>query len=72
MEGDLRDRVHRNPDIDGHPEWFTLAYFHTPDGLRDEIRAAGFTNAEVLAIEGFGATADLEDALDDPGRRRPS
>lgn len=66
VEGDLRDGVHRNPDVEGHPEWFTLAYFHTPAGLLSEIRDAGFPDADVLAIEGVGATANVDDALGDP------
>jgi SAM-dependent methyltransferase len=68
--GDLRDGVHRNPDVEGHPEWFTLAFLHTPDGLRDEVRSAGFPDADVYAVEGLGAGADLDAALDDPIRRR--
>lgn len=69
VEGDLRDGIHRNPDIAGHPEWFTLAYFHTPDSLRDEIAEAGFDAVRVLAVEGIAATVDVDDALDDPARR---
>jgi SAM-dependent methyltransferase len=64
--GDLRDGVHRNPDVKGRPEWFTLAYLHTPDGMRDEVRSAGSPDADVFAVEGLGAGADLGDALDDP------
>jgi SAM-dependent methyltransferase len=66
--GDLVDGVHRNPDVEGHPEWFTLAFFHTPGGLCEEVRAAGFPDAEVYAVEGVGAWADLDQALDDPGQ----
>jgi SAM-dependent methyltransferase len=69
VEGDLRDGVHRNPDILGHPEWFTLAYFHTPSGLAHEVCRAGFPDVQILAIEGIGAGADIDDALDDPARR---
>ena len=39
---------------------------HTPDGLRDEVRSAGFPDADVFAVEGLGAGADLGAALDDP------
>lgn len=55
--------------MEGHPEWFTLAYFHTPAGLASEVRDAAFPDAEVLAIEGVGATVDLGDVLDDPVAR---
>lgn len=69
VEGELRDGVHRNPDVTGRPEWFTLAYFHTPEGLCDEVRAAGFPDANVFAVEGLGAGVDLDHALDDPAAR---
>ena len=69
VEGDLRDGVHRNPDVAGRPEWFTLAYFHAPETLREEVARAGFSGVEVIAVEGIGAAAKLDDALDDPGRR---
>ena len=69
VRGDLRDGVHHNPDVLGRPEWFTLAYFHTPAGLEDEVCRAGFPDVQILAIEGIGAAAEIDDALDDPARR---
>jgi ubiquinone/menaquinone biosynthesis C-methylase UbiE len=66
VEGDLRDGVHRNPDVAGRPEWFTLAYFHEPQTLREEVQGAGFSGVQLVAIEGIGAAAELDDALDDP------
>lgn len=69
VEGDLRDGVHRNPDVAGRPEWFTLAYFHTPKELLEEVRAAGFPDADVLAVEGVGAVVNDHEALDDPAAR---
>jgi SAM-dependent methyltransferase len=69
VDGDLTDGIHRNPDPAGRPEWFTLAYFHHPDGLRDEVAAAGFTHVRVLAVEGVGAAGDTGPLLDDPGTR---
>jgi hypothetical protein len=69
VESDLTDGVHRNPDVEGHPEWFTLAYFHMPDELRDEVRGAGFGDVRVLPVEGVGAWAHLDSALDDPAAR---
>lgn len=69
VDGDLTDGVHRNPDPAGRPEWFTLAYFHHPDGLRDEVRAAGFSDVQVLAVEGIGAAGDTGAMLDDPATR---
>jgi SAM-dependent methyltransferase len=69
VEDDLTVGVHRNPDPAGRPEWFTLAWFHHPDELRDEVAAAGFTQVQVLAVEGIGATGDTGLLLDDPGTR---
>ena len=66
VEGDLTDGVHRNPDVEGHPEWFTLAYFHMPDELREEVHGAGFGDVRLLPVEGVGAWARLDRQLDDP------
>jgi ubiquinone/menaquinone biosynthesis C-methylase UbiE len=69
VEGDLRDGCHRNPDVEGHPEWFTIAYVHHPDELLDEARTAGFSNVEIYAVEGAGAWMGLDDYLDDADMR---
>jgi ubiquinone/menaquinone biosynthesis C-methylase UbiE len=69
VEGDLDDGCHRNPDVEGHPEWFTLAYFHRPEELLGETQAAGFPDAELYAVEGAGAWMDLDRTLDDPTMR---
>jgi SAM-dependent methyltransferase len=66
VEGDLRDGVHRNPDPEGRPEWFTLAYFHRPEELRQELSAAGLADLQVLAVEGPGSFRDLGASLEDP------
>ena len=47
VDQDLLDGQHRNPDPAGRPEFFTTAYFHTPDGLASEIEQAGFTGVAV-------------------------
>jgi hypothetical protein len=57
----------RNPDPVGSPEFFTTAYFHTPDGLPQEIEQAGFTGATVHGVEGPGWPLRQEWA--DPHRR---
>jgi ubiquinone/menaquinone biosynthesis C-methylase UbiE len=71
VERALADGQHRNPD--GHPGWFTTAYFHRPDELEREVAGAGFDVRAVLAIEGaVGAAAEtraLDDWLDDPTKR---
>jgi SAM-dependent methyltransferase len=71
VERDLADGQHRNPD--GHPGWFTTAYFHRPDELRLEVAGAGFDVIALVAIEGaVGAAAEthaLDAWIDDPDKR---
>jgi ubiquinone/menaquinone biosynthesis C-methylase UbiE len=67
VEADLREGVHCNPDPIARPEWFTTAFFHRPDELAEEVRAAGFALDAVVAIEGIGAfLPDAGEWLDDP------
>ena len=50
--------------------WFTTAYFHLPDELRDELEEAGFERVELVAVEGVGPfLPDLQARLDDRARR---
>ncbi|MBO0807385.1 MAG: class I SAM-dependent methyltransferase [Actinobacteria bacterium] len=54
MERDLAAGQHRNPDPVGRPEFFTTAYFHTPDGLAAEFREAGLAQVSLYGVEGPG------------------
>ena len=67
VDQDLQDGQHRNPDPVGRPEFFTTAYFHTPDGLASEIEQAGYTGVAVYGVEGPGWPLRQEWA--DPQRR---
>jgi SAM-dependent methyltransferase len=67
VDQDLADGQHRNPDPVGRPEFFTTAYFHTPDGLTGEIEQAGFTGVAVYGVEGPGWP--LRQEWTDPQRR---
>jgi ubiquinone/menaquinone biosynthesis C-methylase UbiE len=67
VDQDLADGQHRNPDPVGRPEFFTTAYFHTPDGLQQEIEQAGFTGTTVYGVEGPGWP--LRQEWSDPHRR---
>jgi len=70
VERDVRDGQHRNPDPEGRPEWFTTAYFHHPDELRNELHEARFRVEAVVAVEGPGAfRPELDAWLEDPERR---
>jgi SAM-dependent methyltransferase len=51
VEQDLHDGCHRNPD--NHPHWFTTAFFHRPDELRNEIADAGLDLVELVGVEGI-------------------
>jgi SAM-dependent methyltransferase len=64
---DLADGQHRNPDPAGRPEFFTTAFFHTPDGLAMEVEEAGFSGPAVYGVEGPGWPLRQEWA--DPKRR---
>jgi ubiquinone/menaquinone biosynthesis C-methylase UbiE len=67
VDQDLADGQHRNPDPAGRPEFFTTAYFHTPDVLADEIERAGLTGVTVYGVEGPGWP--LRQDWADPQRR---
>jgi hypothetical protein len=68
VDQDLADGQHRNPDPAGRPQFFTTAYFHTPDGLAGEIGQAGFTGMTVYGVEGPGWP--LRQQWADPRRRQ--
>jgi SAM-dependent methyltransferase len=48
---DLADGRHVNPRDD--PRWFTTAFFHRPEELRDELDAAGLAIVELVGVEGL-------------------
>lgn len=65
---DLRDGQHRNDS--GNIDYFTTAYFHRPEDLGAELRAAGFDEVQVLGVEGAGwMVPDFDDRWADPARR---
>jgi ubiquinone/menaquinone biosynthesis C-methylase UbiE len=47
---DLIDGQHRNPT--NTMDYFTTAYFHRPEDLRAELQEAGFSDVQVLGVEG--------------------
>jgi ubiquinone/menaquinone biosynthesis C-methylase UbiE len=68
VERDVREGQHRNPS--GRPEWFTTAYFHLPEELRDEAIEAGLQVEALVGIEGPAwVLPDLDSWLEDPPRR---
>jgi hypothetical protein len=68
VERDVREGQHRNPT--GRPEWFTTAYFHLPEELREEVTEAGLKVEMLVGIEGPGwVLPDLDSWLEDSARR---
>jgi ubiquinone/menaquinone biosynthesis C-methylase UbiE len=57
IDADLRDGQHRNPT--SNPEYFTMAFFHTPEELRLEIAESGWRLDQLLAVEGPAAYANM-------------
>jgi ubiquinone/menaquinone biosynthesis C-methylase UbiE len=54
----------------GDPRYFTTAYFHRPEDLREELNAAGFGTVRVFGVEGPGwLLADFEARWADPASR---
>src|SRR5215208_4670787 len=68
VERDVREGQHRNPT--GRPEWFTTAYLHLPEEVRDEVVEAAFEVEALVGIEGpVWVLPDLDHWLEDPARR---
>lgn len=68
VEEDLRSGQHRNPTE--RVDYFTTAYFHHPDVLAAEVRAAGLELTGVFGIEGPGwILPDVARRTGDPVRR---
>jgi ubiquinone/menaquinone biosynthesis C-methylase UbiE len=51
VRGDLADGRHGNPG--NRPHWFTTAFFHHPEQLREEIAAARLDMVELVGVEGI-------------------
>jgi SAM-dependent methyltransferase len=68
VEQDLRDGQHRNPTE--RLDYFTTAYFHHPEELAAEVRAAGLALDGVYGIEGPGwILPDVAERMGNADRR---
>jgi ubiquinone/menaquinone biosynthesis C-methylase UbiE len=68
VEQDLRTGQHRNPTE--RPDYFTTAYFHRPDELAAEVRAAGLILDGMYGIEGPGwILPDVAERMGDSQQR---
>jgi len=69
LTDDLKTGVHQNET--DNLEYFTTAYFHTPEEVVSEIGDAGLTFQKLLPVESFGwIIKDFEDKSKDPGYMR--
>jgi ubiquinone/menaquinone biosynthesis C-methylase UbiE len=65
---DLKDGQHRNPTP--NPQYFTDAYLHQPDELRQETIEAGFAVSGMYGIEGPGwVVSDFDEWWTNPEHR---
>ena len=68
VRNDLADGIHRNTT--DRLEFFTTAYLHRPDELRDEVSDAGFELQGLYGVEGPGwLFSDFDDRWKDERRR---
>lgn len=68
VDDDLATGQHRNHT--GNPGWFTTAYFHRPEELRQECLGAGLDVLSVVGVEGLAAwLPHLADSWEIPERR---
>lgn len=66
---DLASGQHRNTG--SRPDYFTTAYFHRPEQLTAEVSQAGFSDVQVLPVEGPAwSTAHFLDAWTDDIQRQ--
>ena len=64
VAADVTTGVHHNPNA--RAGWLATAYFHRPDELAEEVRAAGLVPDGPVAVEGVASMApDLDAVLDD-------
>lgn len=68
VERDVLEGQHRNPTQE--LDYFTTAYFHRPDELRDELLGAGFVVDGIFGLEGPGwLLPDVAERMRDARRR---
>lgn len=66
---DIKTGHHVNPTQKF--QYFTTAFFHKPDELKDELEVTGFKKVSVLAIEGLGfLLPDFEKRWEDQEERK--
>jgi len=64
MINDMATGCHNNPQKTDH--YFTTAYFHRPNEIKEELEQTGLSDISLLAVEGFATGKDTEGLLADP------
>ena len=63
LANDIVTGCHNNPK--NIPNYFTTAYFHLPSEINDELKESGFSNIELIAVEGFATALDTDELFKD-------
>ncbi|MDD2476446.1 MAG: hypothetical protein PHI32_11090 [Dysgonamonadaceae bacterium] len=53
----------------GDTNYFTTAFFHTPDLIIDELEQAGFSDIALVAVESFANILNVNEFLNDERRK---
>lgn len=61
VETDLQTGHHENPE--GHPHYFTTAFFHTPQLIMQELQQGAFQDIRLFAVEGFASIIDTDEIM---------
>ena len=63
LKRDLETGCHHNPER--VEDYFTDAYFHTAEEIRDEMSEAGFADVRLIAVEGFANALNGDELCED-------
>lgn len=66
----LNENLRSGNHSPGETEYFTTAFFHTPDAITSELREAGFTDIEIIAVEGFAQILNVNEILKDEQKKK--
>ena len=64
LANDIKTGCHNNPM--NIPNYFTTAYFHTPDEIKTEQEDSGFSEVELIAVEGIANALNTDELCRDP------
>jgi len=63
LANDVVTGCHNNPK--NIPNYFTTAYLHLPSEIKDELEESGFSNIELIAVEGFANALNTDELFRD-------